>query len=86
MNDEPAKHDPAAPFRKMAESIDRNPGLFGGSCVIQPPGGEQAIEILFVTATPEADTFWGTIQARVKIEMDRLDERQRGQLSGWPSR
>jgi hypothetical protein len=83
----PPRPKPADHFRRMAESIERNPAEgFGGALLIVPPDGEQPVEILLIGGTPDAARFWGLTQSTVKIELDKLDERQRGQQAGWPSR
>lgn len=87
MNDEvPKKRNPADAFRAMADSIERNPEMFAGAMLIMPPDEEQVVELLLVATKPELETFWGSVQARLKIELAKLEDRQRAREIGWATR
>jgi hypothetical protein len=86
VNDEPRKRNPADAFRAMADSIERNPDMFAGAVLIVPPLDEEVVEMLLVSTKPELDTFWGAAQARLKIELAKLEDRQRQREIGWATR
>ena len=79
--------EPAAAFTRMAERIKHNSGQpFGGAVVIYPPAnGGAPVEFLLLDDHADIAQFWATAQARIKMEVEDLDAKSRGQ-QGFPMR
>jgi hypothetical protein len=61
----------AGHFAAMAQRIDHNAqDVFGGACVIVPPGEGKPIELLMLDAQGDAGQFWATILTRIQMAMD----------------
>lgn len=81
--------DHAAKFREIADKIDRNAKAFGesdfgGAYVIVAPDG-QVFDLLMLADAVAPAMFWASLQTRVKIALDTLDqeERQGGAMAGF---
>lgn len=69
----------SAPFSEMARSIEHNAGQgFGGAVVIVPPaGGGEPIELLMLDSSGDVAQFFSTVQSRIAIRLQLLDDKQR---------
>ena len=87
MNGEPLIEKPDAKvsdrFRAMADRIERNPSEFGGAVVIVPPGGGDPIEFLLVDPKSDLGQFFGTLKAKIELQLSELQDRARAQQQGW---
>ncbi len=74
----------ADPFTKMAERIVHNEDAkFGGACVLVPPGGGKAVELLVLDAAEDEGQFWATIMTRIQMAITENDARkQQGRTFG----
>ena len=72
------------PFTKMAERIQHNEDAhFGGACVLVPPGGGKALELLMLDAAEDEGQFWATILTRIQVAITENDVRkQQGRTFG----
>lgn len=81
MNDplvERPKHDFAKPFSDMAKAIEHNVRQgFGGAAVIVAPTGGGEIEILLLDPKGDVAQFYSTIQSRITLLLQKIDEQQR---------
>lgn len=67
----------SAAFRAMAERIDHNEDApFGGAFVIIPPGGD-AQDMLLLDNSGNPAIFWSTLQVRVKIALQEIEDSER---------
>lgn len=66
-------------FRKMADRIEHNAGSeFGGACLIVPPfNGGDPIEFLLLGPKPDLAQFYSTIQTRIQMVLQEIQEKQR---------
>jgi hypothetical protein len=68
---------PADPFNLMAARIIHNADAhFGGACVLVPPGGGKALELLMIDAAEDEGQFWGTILTRIQNAIQDADQRK----------
>lgn len=66
---------PSAKFRAMADRIDKNADSgFGGAICIVPPDGGETIELLILEATDNPAQFWGIIQARAIMALNKIEQ------------
>lgn len=67
------------PFSEMARAIIHNAGQgFGGAVVIVPPaGGGEPIELLLLDSSADVSQFFATVQSRISIRLQNLDDKQR---------
>lgn len=74
-----SKQTVSTPFRKMAEQIEHNAGAgFGGACVIVPPAnGGEPIELLMLDPKGDIAQFYATIQSRITVLLQKLEDQQR---------
>ena len=70
---------PDVAFSAMAQRIIHNAeSVFGGAVVIVPPAnGGEPIEMLVLDQAGDAAQFWGTINTRIAIVLDKLKDEQR---------
>jgi hypothetical protein len=67
----------ADPFTKMAERIQHNEdATFGGACVLVPPGGGKALELLMLDTAEDEGQFWATILTRIQVAINENDQRK----------
>ena len=67
----------ADPFTKMAERIEHNEDAkFGGACVLVPPGGGKALELLMLDTAEDEGQFWGTILTRIQNAIQENDQKK----------
>jgi len=67
------------PFKEMAAEIDHNANAgFGGAFVIQPPGGAEALRILFLNPNPDPSVFWGTLKTTVDVALAEIAQQNGG--------
>ena len=65
------------PFTKMAERIDHNADAkFGGACVLVPPGGGKALELLMLDTAEDEGQFWATILTRIQTAIAEADQKK----------
>ena len=65
------------PFTKMAERIQHNEDAkFGGACVLVPPGGGKALELLMLDAAEDEGQFWATILTRIQTAIHDADQKK----------
>jgi len=71
-------------FLKMAAAIELNKdSKFGGACVLVPPGGGKALELLMLDAAEDEGQFWATILTRIQVAITENDARkQQGRTFG----
>ena len=72
------------PFTKMAARIAHNEDAnFGGACVIVPPGGGKAIELVMLDSAADEGQFWSTILTRIQMAIAESDKKlQQGRTFG----
>lgn len=66
------------PFIKMAAAITLNKDevKFGGACVLVPPGGGKALELLMLDAAEDEGQFWATILTRIQTAIHDSDQKK----------
>ena len=68
---------PADPFTTMATRITHNEDAkFGGACVLVPPGGGKALELLMLDAAEDEGQFWATILTRIQNAIHESDQKK----------
>ena len=68
---------PADPFNLMAARIVHNADAhFGGACVLVPPGGGKALELLMLDAAEDEGQFWATILTRIQNAIHEADQKK----------
>ena len=66
----------------MAERIQHNADAhFGGACVLVPPGGGKALEILMLDAAEDEGQFWATILTRIQTAIHDSDQKKKTGMS-----
>jgi hypothetical protein len=69
--------DNSLPFQVMTQRIIHNADAkFGGACVLVPPGGGKALELLMLDAAEDEGQFWGTILTRIQNAIQDADQRK----------
>ena len=69
--------DTSDAFTKMAERIQHNADAhFGGACVLVPPGGGKALELLMLDAAEDEGQFWATILTRIQTAIHDSDQKK----------
>lgn len=73
---QPNKH--SAPFREMAERIDRNAEPeFAGAILLVPPNGDP-IAVLLTDPKPDTEAFWSLAKGKVDLATQELLQQRRG--------
>ena len=49
---------------------------FGGACVIVPPAGGSAVELLMLDAAEDEGQFWATILTRIQTAIHEADQKK----------
>ena len=71
------------PFSEMAAQIQHNSEAgFGGAFVICPPGGGEALRMLFLNPSPDPAVFWGFVKTTIDVALAELAQQQAGQYGG----
>ena len=70
------------PFKEMAQQIEHNGDAgFGGAFVIQPPGGGEALRMLFLNPNADPAVFWGFVKTTIDVALAELAQQQAGQFA-----
>ena len=68
---------PDVPFQEMSLRIQHNKDAkFGGACVLVPPGGGKALELLMLDAAEDEGQFWATILTRIQTAIHDADQKK----------
>jgi hypothetical protein len=69
--------DNSLPFQVMTQRIIHNADAkFGGACVLVPPGGGKALELLMLDAAEDEGQFWATILTRIQTAIHDSDQKK----------
>lgn len=76
----------AAPFREMAERIERNlPEEFAGAILIVPPTGDP-IAVMIADPKKDMEAFWGVAMAKIQIATNEFQATKIGGQHGFNRR